>query len=303
MSKKLAALVLPLALLASAPACGPQHPQPNVASSAGDQSYAARYPDLLQASQKRLEERQREARTHMQAMEKFPGELKGVESELARSIVRRADEAGRSRSYAEGSAENATIEAFFEEDRDAVGRSVAGAAQYQAKQKGCDVDVGSAAAHELKRSVDKQLEKRLRGRNDGQLLVDKHRVQLGKENVAALEKQVDEISRASFLVNVGLPEERARLGQLLGEASGVKRSLETTIAEEQNLQKESARSDAEKKASVERVSAAQKALASLDPTLERARALELNIDRDIKASREEYSLALATLLDRLAAKK
>lgn len=284
-------------------ACTPKNRDPVMASSAGEMSYATHYPDVLGGSLKRIEDWEKEAKKNTQALSTYPGELKGVEPELTTNIMKRADEAGRSRAYVERAEENAVVEAFFEEDRDVVVRKVAGAAQYQAKQKGCnDIEVSGTVAHSLKEAVDKQLEKRIRGRSDAQYLIEKRKVQLGKENAAALEKQADDISRASFLLYVALPNEHLRLARLSDEASTVKHTLEATIADEQAYQKEPGRTDPEKKASTERLTAAQKAMAAIDPALERSKAVQPTLEKEIKTAQDEHAAAFKSMLDKLRGK-
>ena len=90
----------------------------------------------------------------------------------------------------------------------------------------CDVDVGPAVASSLREAVDKQLEKRLRAHNDAHVLIDRYRETLGKANAAALEKQADDISAASYATFIRSVELKVRATRLLDEASQMRKTLD-----------------------------------------------------------------------------
>jgi hypothetical protein len=291
-----ARLTLPLLALvfASAMGCQPKR-EPEIASSAGDASYAVAYPTELSAMASGIEEHRREITKLTGGFAAYPDQLKDAPKAQVLQIIERADEAGRGSAYVERAKQMDQVTSFFDAEKEEINKKVGGSAQYVAKQKGCDVDVYGTVAKSLKDSVDKQVEKRQRDRNEAQLIIERYRVSLGKPNAAALEKQADEISRASYYANVELVERKNRLTQMAGEADRVKKTADQFIERERAFQAEPGRTDPEKKASDERITAMNQSKAALDTAAAQAKSQLADIDNKIKASQKEYADALAAL--------
>jgi hypothetical protein len=100
--------------------------------------------------------------------------------------------------------------AFFDAEKDELLKKVAGAAQFAAKSKGCDMDVSGAVSHALKDTVEKRLVKRLREQSEAHVFIDRNQTALGKENVEKLLEQADEIAHASYLARVLIVEHKVR---------------------------------------------------------------------------------------------
>src|SRR5439155_4469262 len=128
------------------------------------------------------------------------------------------DEAGRSRGYASRRKETEQVRTFWEEERNPITGRVAGAAQNKVTEAKCEnADVSGAVSYALKDGVDKQIEKRLRAKSDAQVLVDRYKTTFGQANAAIVQKLADDVAAASYIVNVGLVEDRNRLTRLLAE--------------------------------------------------------------------------------------
>src|SRR5262249_257008 len=179
--------------------------------------------------------------------------------------------------------------ARFSMEGDEVTKKVAGAVQYAAKQKGCDADVGGAAAHALKESVDKQIEKHLRENNEAQLYIERHKNVLGKENTEALQKQADDISYASYVANIELGERKVRLKRIIEEPAQVQKAADAFIESEHKFQREPGVTDADRKASEERIAAMNKAKASMASSKAQAQSLLDGVEDRIKNTQKTYS--------------
>jgi hypothetical protein len=221
------------------------------------------------------------------------------------SIVTRADEAGRSTSYVDAHHDFEGTRDFFTQEREEISRKVAGSAQYVVKKKECnqcDVDVSGAVSSSLKESVEKQLEKRLRAHNDAHVLIDRYRESMGKPNAAALEKQADEISSASYSTFIRSVELKARATRLLDEANQIKKTLDQSIADERAFQAEPGRKEADKKASNERIAKMEDGKVKIDQAVPQLQALAKEIDQRNQAMNKEYADALEALKKAMAAK-
>lgn len=295
-------LVLAAALAATTAACAGQKPEPAIASSAPEAGYARGYPAALTASATSFSKDQGEVHADVQAFAGYPGELKEPRWDYVREIYKAADGAGRSYAYVEQNRRVEGAAAFFADEKDEITKKVAGSAQYVVKKQGCEgADVTGAVAQSLKDSVDKQLEKDLRKANEGQLLVDRYRAQLGKENAAALEKQADAISRASFLAHVALVETKLRVQRMVDEAEEVRKTYDETLRQERAFQADRKTTDAEKKASEERIAEVNKSRAELDASIAQGKGLLPEIDDKLRAVQKEHDEAMAALLAKVDA--
>jgi hypothetical protein len=292
--------VSPLPLLAAlalsaAAGCSAPRPEPEIASSASQESYAVGYPQALTESTTNFSQLQTEIRKGTAEMPGYPGKLKDPGWARVRDVMTRADQAGKSAAYVERMRRVEGAFEFFTTEKDEITRKVAGSAQFVAKKK-CDVDVSGAVAGSLKDSVDKQLEKELRDANEAQHLIERYRVALGKENAAALEAEVDGLSRTSYLVHISIVEYKLRVQRLLADADEVQRTFDASLAAERAFQAEKRTTAPEKKASEDRIAEINKSRALLDSAVKQASSLLPQLDDQVLAITREYDDALAKLL-------
>jgi hypothetical protein len=292
-------------LLAIGPlGCASQKIEPQVASSAAQTHYAVDFPAHLQSTSNDYVNTEGDVRRATAEFPKYPGQLKDPPWPLVVTIVNRADEAGRSASYVEARRDYEATRSFFTEEREEITRRVAGSAQFVIKKKDCDgdVDVSGAIASSFKDGVEKQLDKRLRAHSDASTLIERYRESLGKANAAALEKQADDISEASYATFVRATELKARATALLQEAAQVQKTLDRSIAEERAFQAESGRAAGDKKASTERVAKMEDAKVRIERAVPALQSLEKDIDQRNAALKKEYSDALDALRKALESK-
>ncbi|MDD5305746.1 MAG: hypothetical protein PHU25_00355 [Deltaproteobacteria bacterium] len=289
-------------------ACSQPKPEPVVASSAGLSGYALEYPAEVNTVAAGYNARLAETGSLTGSFAGLPGELTGPPWPKVKAVVEKADEAGRGRAYADGAADDAATRAFFEEEKDEITKRVANGTQAAAKKQitdtnqTCEVDVYGAVSYSLKEGVSKQLEKRMRGHNEAQLLIDRHEDALGKKNVEPLRAGADRVSRASHLVRVGLVEDKVKLNRLLAEAGDVEDTLDDDIAAEKELAATEGLSKADKQASAERLAALTKSRAALDGAVAEARKLAPGMPAQIDKAQKDYAQALDALLDAIDAK-
>jgi len=287
-----------LASLLVLPACGGSKPEPEIASSAGQAGYAEGYPEALQSIMKDFGEQDDEAKALDGELPRYPDELKNPNWSVVRSIVESADEAGRSRAYVDRARETDGAKTFFDAEKEEISKKVAGSAQYVAKQKGCDVDVGGTVTKALEDAIEKQLEERLREENEAHRIIEKHRVALAKE-APLLEKQADNITRASYLVNIEMVEAKVRLNALLLEGEQVQKTLDDAIASERAFQGESGRTDPEKKASAERLAAMEKSRGLLSTSLESGNETAKTMDERVQAAQKRHADAMTSMKEKI----
>jgi hypothetical protein len=290
--------VLLTALLSMGPlACASQHVEPQVASSAAQTHYAASYPDHLQATSNDYVNTEGDVRRITTDFPKYPGQLKDPPWSLVVTIVNRADEAGRSASYVDARRDFEATRSFFTQEREEITRKMAGSAQYAIKKKECEceVDVSGAISSSFKDAFEKQMDRRLRAHSDAHTLIERYRESLGKANAAALEKQADDISQASYATFIRAPELKARTSALLQEAAQVQKTLDQSIADERAFQAETGRAAADKKASAERVAKMEDAKVRIASAIPALQNLEKEIDQRNQALKKEYSDALESL--------
>jgi chromosome segregation ATPase len=213
--------------------------------------------------------------------------------------MKSADAAGRSYAYVEQIRRVDGAFAFFSAEKDEITKKVGGAAQYVVKKKGCDVEVSGTVGASLKEAVDKQLEKEIRDVNAGQQLVERYRVSLGKDNAAALEKQVDAVSRMSYLAHIEIVEEKLRVQRMVAEAEDVRRTGDEFTRAEKEFQAEKKTTDAEKKASEERIAEMNKSRANLDAAIKQGQDLLPKLEEQSQAIQKEYDDAFAALLSKI----
>lgn len=288
--------------LTAAAACSNQKPEPQVASSAGMEGYASRYPNKLAATRGRFDQQESKSRQLTGAFATYPDQLDKPNWSDVATVVDLADSSGRSSAYVERAEADENVSDFFDDKKDKIEKKVGGAANYAAKQKSCNVELYGTTSHALETAVDKQLEERMRERNEAQSYIDAHEDSLGKNNLDKLKKQADDIAYASYLANVGVVQTKVDLKRMVAEASDVKSTLERKIKEEQATANDSNRSDAERKAAQERLQADQDAQSRIDSELSQAETVLKQLDDRVKKLKDDYDQALSGLKQKIQEK-
>jgi hypothetical protein len=289
-------------------ACARPEKGPVLASSAGQPPYALRYADELGASARALGDAQEQERRLATGFNARVDELKKPDWDLVRAVVDESDAAGRSADFSEAHGEVDGVRAFWGEEKAPLDAKVAGGAQYALKQATCtsgcvNLDVGGPAAYALNEAIDKDLQKRLRGSNAAFLLIERQHAALGTQNTGALEKLADDVSQASFLVHVDLIVVRQRLTRLIADQAAVQATLDRFAQDERAYQAQPGRTEADKKASEQRVIDAGKSKAQIDGAAAQAQAASKAGDQTIAASTKDYDDALKALRDKIDQRK
>lgn len=297
---------LSVALLALAlTACNQPKPEPEIASSAPHPLYAESFPQQVDATVAGFADGQVKVKELSQGFSKYPGELEGeVDHAAVAEMFEQADQVGKSHAYVDGIEDVAAAAKFFEEEQDEISKKVAGAAQYTAKQAGCEkeAEVGGAAVSALKKIVKERLEERLRDANDAHRLLARHEEALGKKNTEMLERQLDEVTLASYVAHIEMVEHKVRLRRMIEEAQQVKKTADELIDAETEYQKRSGLSDADKKASSERIAAMKRAKAGMDTAVNNAKRISEEMEKRIEQTQKSYEEAHKKLVDAHKAK-
>ncbi|MBW2524910.1 MAG: hypothetical protein JRI23_12070 [Deltaproteobacteria bacterium] len=281
--------------------CGESTPQPEIASAATLAGYAQGYPDEVDAAVRAFGEAEVAAKDLSAGFGAYPGEYEDEKMDYRRAadLFERAGQVGRSRAYYERLGEVRSVRTFYAEEKEDIRRKVAGAAQHTAQQAGCNAEVGGAAAVTLDKMIDEKLEERLRERNDAHRMLERDEDAIGKKNVAALEKQIDEVTLSSYLVHIAMVEEKVRLERLIGEASQIKETADEAVEAEHRYQEEPGRTDEEKQAASERIEAMKTAKGKVDTAVRNAEKTLEKLDQRIEQARKTQGDALQKLVEQL----
>ncbi|HEX6275236.1 MAG TPA: hypothetical protein VFZ53_19485 [Polyangiaceae bacterium] len=276
-------------------ACSKQEPA-LYASSAGEASYAERYPAMLASLRNGHFEAEKQAYTLSGEFSKYPDELKDPSWAHVETVVEKADSAGKGADYAAGMGESQAVRTFYTEERDVLRQKVGGSAEHAAKEKNCDVELYGPVGGALDRSVDQQLEERLRERTAAHRAIEDNEDALGKANVEKLAKQADTIAFTSYLVHVRLPQTKREIDARVADASEVKSTLDRTQEESKSVLDDPNASKNAKERAQKRADAARTAQASLDSEVEQAKKLGEELEQRTKAAQDQYEKAKDALV-------
>jgi hypothetical protein len=294
--------VLGLVIALTSAACSSSTPKgPEVASAADQSSYAETYPSRIESLTKELDDQETEARAIIASWEKIPAETGNTKDLDVRTLFEKADAAGKSSGYASERRDMNRVKAFFADEKDEIGRRVAGTVDHAAQQKGCEAkELGGAAAYGVKEAIDKRIEHRLRGSNEAQVMLDEEGPRVDKAVEDKLEKQLDDVATASFLVHVGFADTRRELAERRGDASKVQSTLDDAIKAENERAADSKRPEASKKVVKARLADLQKQRAAMDGVVTKANQSLETAEKRGKALEKEYDEKFKALLERLS---
>jgi hypothetical protein len=280
--------------------------RPAPATSSADQSgFAEEYPIRVGELRAEFNDDEQAARKEIESFKTFPDKVKNPDPAAMKKVIETADATGRSSYYADEAVDRETAEHFIAQDRNALGRRVAGAVSYEAKQKQkekeClteqDADaLGNAGAYALSRAADRQFDERRKAHSEVLRTIDVERHRLGRQNLDSIERQAEVIAHASYLTHVRLELYRRELEGLLDEEPKVKKTLERNLTEDSAMLNDTSLPKARKsrvEARVARTQAAQAALAKESPLAHPA--LD-DMGKRLEALRKEYDAALEALV-------
>ena len=265
---------------------------PELPSSSGQTAYAMRYNEELTSAMKAVSEAQARQKTLSAGFAPRVDELKKPDWRRVEAIVQDSDQAGKSADFAEAESEATVVKAFWDSEKNDITARVNGNAQHTMKQAGCSAETAGPIAYALNEGITKQLQKKLRTKNEAFVVIDRYRSSLGPQNVASLEKLADDISEASYDVHMLMVVQHNRVKRLAADKNDVKKTLDRFIKEETDFQNEPGVTAEDKKASEGRIAAAQKSKAEVDAIAQQADAVVKDMDRSIDASTKEYEDAL-----------
>ena len=293
------ALLLALLVAPHLVGCKKGQLEPEFAPSAEQPSYAKTHPDELKTTVAELDSQLSLVDTTTSEFKEYPGQLKDPDWKEVIAVVDRADVEGRSPHYAKGLEDNGTVASFYEQEKPELHKRVGGAAQYQAKEKGCDADVYGSANYALDKGIEKSLEDRTHKHSEAHAYIAMNESKLGKANVETLETQADHISWASYVAHVGLVRKKQQLDQLLADASGVESTLNDRIEELKAMPVDAKTPASEKKAREEELKALEAAKTTLSQELEPAKKQQETAEQRITDARKKYADSLKQLKDTL----
>ncbi len=292
----------PLSLVAVL-GCSSAGKGPTMAASGGQTSYAVGYAEEVTSATKAINDAQTKEKQLTAGFAAHVDELKKPDWEKVETIISDSDEAGKSADFAEAQGDALAVKSFWDAEKNEIAGRVNGNAQHTLKQAGCTADTAGPISYAMNEAVTKQLQKKLRSKNEAFVVIERYKTSLGPQNTASLEKLADEVAEASYDVHVLMVLQRNRLQRLVADRDDVKKTIDRFVQEEQAFQAEPGRTEPEKKASQDRVTAANKSKADLDKAAQEADAVAKQMDKSIEAATKDYEKALSDLKAKVAEKK
>ncbi len=302
----IAAVLLPVCACTQRPAALP--------SSAGQAAYALHYASELTQTTKAIDDDQTRQRTLASDWDARIEELKKPRWDRVRAVVDGADAAGRTADFTDTRMGVEFVRSFWSGEKDAITTRVAGNAQSLVQKAHCSgatpghtgdgsLDVRGVVAYSLSEAMDKELQKRLRAHNEAFVLIERYASEFGHEAEASLEKLADDIAEASYLVHAEMPAARDRLHRLMADKQTVTDTLVRYANEEKAAESEAGRTDAENKASEERIGIANRSLTEVDGAAGQASTLSRDLDDRLSRASRDYDDALKALRAKIDEKR
>lgn len=237
----------------------------------------------------------------------LPGQadkLVDTDVDVVVSVIEAADDAGKDPVYGQTSREMAATAAFFEEEREPLTKKIGGSIQYQAQQKGCDVDAWGSVATGLKDGVKERIEERMKSANDAFLIIERNQDAIGKKNLETVETMATDVAEASYFVHVQMEFAEEDLKAAKSAAEDAKSAIQKFVEEENEVKEGAAKPSAEAaKAKKERLADAEASLKIADEAIA-ANEKELERIKERQAElRSAYDTALSDLIAKVKAKK
>ena len=162
------------------------------------------------------------------------------------------------------------------------------------------MDVSGATSYALREGFDRQLEKRVREHNEAQHVIAREHTALGAAGTKEMEELADEIAYASYLVYVGLVDDKDQIEGMLSERRSVSSTLDARLKREREYLAE-AKSREDKKASEDRIAALEKSQSTLESATGDSEAEIKELDQTIRQAQTDYANGLDALLERVRA--
>ena len=295
------------------------HRQPMLTTPASDEAaYAELYPDRLRDVRARFEEDEAKARKSFDALRTLPKDTPASDADEIEELVKRADAAGRSQHYVDEALRQEEVRTVVWDGKGAIRRRIAGSVAYAgkelAKKKGqekenqclTDEDINSlsnTAATGTDRAVERQLEGRLRERNPAQRYLHAHSDLVGPQRLASLERQVDLLSRASYVAHVRLELYRQQLEALLEQEKAVRTTLDRDEAEGRAALESTDLSKSERLSLEEQITKDEVARGALAAEVTASKTAEKDLETRAATLKDEYQALLTGLVNELEQKR
>jgi len=305
-TKSVFGLLLVCSGLVAVAGCSSAGKAPVLPSSSGQTAYALRYNDELATATKAITEAQARNKQLASGFAAHVDELRKPDWSKVETVIEDSDQAGKSADFAEAETNATAIRAFWESDKNELAARVNGNSAHALKAAGCPSDnkeLNGTIGYALGDAINKQLQKKLRTKNEAFVVIDRYKTSLGPQNVQSLEKLADEVSEASYDVNMLMVVQHNRVKRLADDKDDVKKTLDRFIKEETDFQNEPGRTAEEKRASQERAATAQKNKAEVDAVAKQADQVAKDMDKTIDASKKEYEDALKGIKSKVEEKK
>jgi len=206
--------------------CAASGPQTSTTPSAEHADYAVSYPGRVHAASARYEQEVTSVQQIKKDLKSYPEALQEPDWKVVQEVYELANADGQSQYYATIRQENAQIAEFFLTEQKALAQRTTASVNYQAKEKGCDVQLYGAVDHGLEKALEERLMEREKRASAAQRKLEQLDAPAQDKNRNTLERQAENIARLSHLVFVALPARHQELEQLVSTRSKVKRTLE-----------------------------------------------------------------------------